>query len=64
MDSIKKFKYKKIENFLTVDETNLFKDYCRIRHRLNTESFDVKLANLDTRFYADPLMESLLINKK
>jgi hypothetical protein len=45
MDSIKKFKYKKIENFLTVDETNLFKDYCRIRHRLNTESFDVKLAN-------------------
>jgi len=63
MDSIKKFKYKKIENFLTVDETNLFKDYCRIRHRLNTESFDVKLANLDTRFYADPLMESLLINK-
>tara|TARA_R110000772_G_scaffold33787_2_gene82220 strand:- start:987 stop:1544 length:558 start_codon:yes stop_codon:yes gene_type:complete len=64
MDKIKKFKYKKIKKFLTASEVNLFKDYCRIRHRLNKEFFgDEQSNNFDTEIYADPLMESLLINK-
>jgi hypothetical protein len=66
MDNIKNFKYKKIKNFLTETEINLFKDYCRIRHRLNKNYFDTEgsgTSNLDTAIYADPLMESLLINK-
>jgi hypothetical protein len=64
MDNIKNFKYKKIKNFLTETEINLFKDYCRIRHRLNKNYFDTEQSsNLDTAIYADPLMESLLINK-
>jgi hypothetical protein len=68
MDTIKEFKYKKIENFLTLSETNILKDYCRINHRLNKTKFDLDLegsgtTNFDTSFYGDPLMESLLINK-
>ena len=63
MDTLKEFKYKKIDNFLTAPEVNIFKDYCRIRHRLNKEFFDPvqsDTSTLDTSIYADPLMESLL----
>tara|TARA_R110000787_G_scaffold150281_1_gene264164 strand:- start:1607 stop:2185 length:579 start_codon:yes stop_codon:yes gene_type:complete len=68
MDKIKEFKYKKIKNFLTLSETNILKDYCRIKHRLNKQLFDTDpegsgTTNSDTSIYADPLMESLLINK-
>tara|TARA_R110000851_G_scaffold1373_1_gene5090 strand:+ start:2226 stop:2792 length:567 start_codon:yes stop_codon:yes gene_type:complete len=64
MDSIKKFKYRKIKNFLTTSEVSIFKDYCRIKHRLNRDYFDTEQSsNLDTAFYADYLTESLLINK-
>lgn len=64
MDTIKDFKYKKINNFLNSFETNVLKDYCRIRHRLNKSLFDtVQSNNFDTGIYADPLMESLLVNK-
>ncbi len=65
MDTIKNFKYKKIEKFLNISEINLLKDYCRIRHRVNYTSFDTgQSKTLDTVFYGDPLMESLLLNKK
>ena len=40
MGTIKKFKYKLIKNFLTKEEIKLLTDYCRIKHRLNFDSFD------------------------
>jgi hypothetical protein len=65
MGTIKDFKYKHIKNFLTHEEKNLLNDYCRIKHRINLDSFDFKQNNNgDTYFYADPAMESLLVNKK
>ena len=64
MGTIKDFKYKLIKNFLTEGEIKLLTDYCRIKHRLNFDSFDLHQNNNgDTFFYADPLMESLMINK-
>jgi len=64
MENIKNFKYKLIKNFLTKEEIKLLTDYCRIKHRLNFDSFDFRQNdNGDTYFYADPLMESLMINK-
>lgn len=58
------FKYKLIKNFLTQEEVKLLTDYCKIKHRVNFDSFDFTNDNGDTRFYADPIMESLMINKK
>jgi hypothetical protein len=64
MESIRNFKYKLIKNFLTKEEVKLLKDYCRIRHRINYDNFDnIQCKNEDTYFYADALMESLLVNK-
>jgi hypothetical protein len=63
MGTIKDFKYKLIKNFLTKEEIKLLTDYCRIKHRINFESFDEMIGNADTYFYGDPLMESLMINK-
>lgn len=61
----KDFKYKIIKNFLTKDEVKLIGAYCEIQHRLNTSNFDSRQSsNCDTFYYADYLMESLLINKK
>jgi hypothetical protein len=63
-NTIKYFKYKLIKDFLTQEEIKLLTDYCRIRHRLNFNSFDYQQNdNGDTYFYGDPLMESLMINK-
>ena len=66
MDTIKNFKYKKVSKFLEDSEITLLKDYCRIQHRINMSGFDTQQMpnTLDTSFYGDPLMESLLINKK
>jgi hypothetical protein len=64
MESIRNFKYKLIKNFLTKEEVKLLRDYCRIRHRINYSNFDnIQCKNEDTYFYADALMESLLVNK-
>ena len=64
MNNIKNFKYKLIKNFLTKEEINLLKDYCRIKHRINFNSFDfTQNNNGDTYFYGDPIMESLMVNK-
>ena len=64
MGTLKDFKYKLIKNFLTKEEVKLLTDYCRIKHRINSYSFDFKQNdNGDTFFYGDPLMESLMINK-
>jgi|TARA_R100001086_G_scaffold249476_1_gene189329 hypothetical protein len=64
MGTIKDIKYKIIKNFLTKEEVSLLLDYCIIKHRFNFENFDDKNKNCDSFFYADPLMESLLKNKK
>ena len=64
MGTIKDFKYKLIKNFLSKEEIKLLLDYCRIKHRVNFDSFDFQQNNNgDTFFYGDPLMESLMVNK-
>jgi len=64
MNNIKNFKYKLIKNFLTKEEIKLLTDYCRIKHRINFDSFEfLQSDNGDTCYYADPLMESLMVNK-
>jgi len=60
----KDFKFKIIKNFLSQEEILLLKDYCRIKHRLNDDHFDFGVNNnMDTSYYADPLTESLMLNK-
>jgi len=62
--TIKEFKYKIINSFLSQEEVKLLNTYCRIKHRLNFDSFDFKQNNnADTYYYGDPIMESLLVNK-
>jgi hypothetical protein len=64
MGIIKDCKYKIIKNFLTLEEIKLLRDYCRIKHRINFNSFDfTNNDNGDTYFYGDLVMESLMINK-
>jgi DUF1365 family protein len=64
MNTIRTLKYKLIKNFLTQEEIKLLSNYCRIKHRVNFNSFDFRQNdNGDTFFYADPLMESLMVNK-
>jgi hypothetical protein len=65
MGTIKDYKYKVIKNFLTKEELNLLMHYCRIKHRANFNFFDCfQNDNGDTYFYGDPLMESLMLNKR
>ena len=64
MGTLKDFKYKVVKNFLSKEEINLLTDYCRIKHRINFNSFDfIQNKNGDSSFYGDPLMESLMVNK-
>jgi len=65
MGIIKKdFKFKLIKNFLTEEEKNLCYYYSIFKHRTNINSFDNRQSDTqDTFFYADPLTESLLLNK-
>lgn len=61
----KDFKYKKIKNLLSQDEVSLLRSYTKIKHRTNKGNFDNKQNNnWDTSFYADPIMESLMLIKK
>jgi len=65
----KDFKYKKIENFLSIDEVELCNLFCEMKHRVNQKSFDEKslshvLSIPNTRFYKEPLMDSILLKKK
>lgn len=64
MDTIKNIKYKIIKNFFSKDELELLQKYVKIKHRTNFKDFDPgQISNKDTSFYADPLMESLLLTK-
>jgi hypothetical protein len=61
MGSIKELKYKIIKNFLTKDELSLIKEYCLLRHKCNTDSFDTLYnPNGDTGIFSDALVESLM----
>jgi hypothetical protein len=61
----KDFSFKKIVNFLTKEEINLLKDYCEIKHITNKNDFDMfQVPTKDTSIYGDPIMESLMLNKK
>jgi hypothetical protein len=61
----KDFKYKIIKNFLTKEEVKLLNSYCDIKHRTNLNTFELSpCSNFDTGFYGDPVMESLMLNKK
>ena len=66
MGSLKNKKYCLVEKFLTIEETKLLTDYCRLKHRFNMTDFASPKAqnnNMDSHFYADYLMESLMLNK-
>lgn len=60
------FKFKKIKNFFTESETSILKDYCKIKHMENRDSFDYSALsnNNDTFFYDDELMRVLMNKKK
>jgi hypothetical protein len=60
----KDFKYKILDNFLNKEEISLLRDFCIIRHRLNINDFDSYIPTLDTAAHGDPIMDSLLINKR
>ena len=55
---------KVINNFLDKSEIDLLRDFMRIKHRLNNNSFLQEDFNQDTWFYGDPVIESLMINKQ
>ncbi len=67
MDTIgKNFKYKVVPNFVEQTSLPLLLNYCKIRHLNNFSKdrfFDIQSQG-STGFYADSLMESLLICKK
>tara|TARA_A100001201_G_scaffold143530_1_gene145613 strand:- start:147 stop:701 length:555 start_codon:yes stop_codon:yes gene_type:complete len=60
----KDFKYKIIKNFLSKEETALTNSYLKLRHLNNENHFEIlQNKQLDTCFYGDPLIESLLVIK-
>ena len=58
-----KNKFKIIKNFLTEEERYLLTGYCELKHRYNFDTFDPTNKNMDTKFYADYAMESLMVTK-
>ena len=66
MGTLKKdFKYKKIKNFLTVDEAKFLRRYTIMYHQNNIDNFDFRQnKNADTSCYSDFAMEPLMIGKK
>jgi hypothetical protein len=66
MGDINKLKYKKINNFLDINEINLMSLYCKhmVRKRLHdVEQIDSYQIPSEYGYYGDPLMEALLENK-
>jgi len=58
-------KYKLIKDFLTKDETDIFRRYCLMKHRVDDGNMqEDDQAPLATSNYGDPAMESLMLNKK
>jgi len=67
MGTLKDRGYKVVKNFITQKETNLIKEYCILRHKINFDDtrFNdfAQNNNGDTSIYADPLTEALMISK-
>ena len=66
MGSLKNKKYCVVNKFLTSEETKLLTDYCRLKHRFNFTTFaslNQQSKTMDSHFYSDYLMESLMLNK-
>jgi hypothetical protein len=57
-------KYKILENFLTKDETNIYKRYCVIQHRIGAPRPHDSQVPFAMSTYGDPAMEALMLNKK
>jgi hypothetical protein len=61
----KDFKYKLIDNFFSKEELIILNNYVDIKHKDNRKSFDFNQSNtMDTYFFADPLMESFMLQKQ
>ena len=64
----KDFKYTKVDNFIDDNLIKLLETYTNIKHRVNFKNFQElllqKQSNFETSFYGDPLMESILLDKK
>lgn len=59
------FKYKKIKNFFSLEELDILKNYCKLKHMDNQTNFDhLQNNNHDTFFYKDPLMQVFLDKKR
>lgn len=58
------FKYKVIKNFLNKDEILLLSNYSKMKHIHNQSNFCPVNNNYDTYYYADLIMESLLLLKQ
>jgi len=62
MNKLENNLYILVKNFISQDEINILKNYCKIAHRFNDRHFDPVL-NFDTGIYGDPVFESLMISK-
>lgn len=61
----KDFLYKKIENFLTVEELKLIKEYTVIKHRLfSLDPFQYTKTLHTTWYHGEALTDALLLTKK
>jgi len=65
MGTIRDFKYKKIKNFLSKEQVSLLNHYCKMKHIVNQNFFDLAHSDVgDSYFYGDPAMEALMLDKK
>lgn len=61
----KNFKYKKVKNFLTSEEIELFSHYSRMRHRFDFgTTIENKICAFENSYYGDYFTESLLLSKR
>ncbi len=62
----KDFKYKKINNFLTIEERMLLKEYFLIKHRINNDFSQphIEVNGPSFQIYGDAATDSLMLQKK
>ena len=62
----KDFKYIKVSNFIDNNLIKILEHYTNMKHRFNFSDFVTldKRSNFETHYYADHLMESILLDKK
>ena len=57
------FKFKKVKNFFSKEELKLLTTFCDIKIRVSHDNFKIA-KSWGQGFYGDPIMESVLLNKK